>query len=70
MIDFTSDIFNDENVLLYYVGTSRARLWLDMITTMDNETCTDILQEKKKKRGLIKNPQRELAIAINAIPTK
>ena len=70
LIDFTADIFEDENVLLYYVGTSRARLWLDMITTMDNEVCTDILQSYFEKRGLIKNPQRELATAINAIPTK
>lgn len=70
LVDVTSEIFEEENSLIYYVGTSRARLWLDIITTMDNEACTDVLQSVFEKRGHIKNPQRELAAAINAIPTK
>lgn len=70
LVDVTSKIFEEENSLLYYVGTSRARLWLDIITTMDNEECTDVLQSVFEKRGHIKNPQRELAAAINAIPSK
>ena len=70
LIDVTSEIFEEENSLIYYVGTSRARLWLDIITTMDNEACTDVLQSVFEKRGHIKNPQRELAASINAIPTK
>lgn len=70
LIDVTSEIFEEENSLIYYVGTSRARLWLDIITTMDNESCTDVLQSIFEKRGHIKNPQRELAASINAIPTK
>lgn len=70
LIDVDSNVFEDENALIYYVGTSRARLWLDMLTTMDNEACTDVLQSAFEKRGYIKNPQRELAAAINAIPTK
>lgn len=61
LVDITSDIFDEQNSLIYYVGTSRARLWLDIITTMDNEACTDVLQSLFKKRGHIKNPQRELA---------
>lgn len=70
LADVTADIFEEENSLIYYVGTSRARLWLDILTTMDNGSCTDILQSIFKKRGHIKNPQRELAAAINAIPAK
>lgn len=70
LVDVTSEIFEEENSLIYYVGTSRARLWLDIITTMDNEACTDVLQSVFEKRGHIKNPQRELAAAINAIPSK
>ena len=68
LIDVSIESF--ENALLYYVGTSRARLWLDIITTMNNEACTDVLQSVFEKRGYIKNPQRELAAAINAMPTK
>ena len=70
LVDVTLEIFEEENSLIYYVGTSRARLWLDIITTMDNEACTDVLQSVFEKRGHIKNPQRELAAAINAVPTK
>ncbi len=70
LIDVSSDTFENENSLIYYVGTSRARLWLDIITTMNNEECTDVLQSAFEKRGHIKNPQRELAAAINAVPTK
>ena len=70
LLDVTSDIFEEENALIYYVGTSRARLWLDMLTTMDDEACTDVLQSAFEKRGHIKNPKRELASAINALPTK
>ena len=52
------------------MGTSRARLWLDIFTTMDAENCTDVLQSVFEKRGYIKNPQKELAAAINALPTR
>lgn len=70
LVDVTPELFEAENSLIYYVGTSRARLWLDIITTMDNEACTDVLQSVFEKRGHVKNPQRELAASINAIPTK
>ena len=70
LTDVDAGIFEEQKSLLYYVGTSRARLWLDIITTMDNEACTDVLQSVFEKRGHIKNPQRELAAAINAIPAR
>lgn len=70
LVDVTPELFEAENSLIYYVGTSRARLWLDIITTMDNEACAKVLQSVFEKRGHIKNPQRELAASINAIPTK
>lgn len=70
LVDVTANIFEEENSLIYYVGTSRARLWLDILTTMDNGSCIDILQSVFKKRGHIKNPQRELAAVLNAIPAK
>jgi DNA helicase IV len=70
LVDVDAEIFTDNNILLYYVGTSRARLWLDIITTMDSEACTDVLQDVFEKKGHIRNPQKELAAAINAVPTK
>ena len=56
--------------MVYYVGTSRARLWLDIVTSMDNESCTDVLQNIFDKRGHIRNPKKDLAAAINAMATK
>ena len=70
LVDVDEDTFAGNNILIYYVGTSRARLWLDIVTTMDNESCTNVLQDAFEKKGLIRNPQRELATAINAIPAK
>ncbi len=70
LVDVTEDTFENGNSLIYYVGTSRARLSLDIITTMDNESCTNVLQSVFEKRGNIKNPQKDLATAINAIPVK
>jgi hypothetical protein len=30
----------------------------------------DVLQDAFEKKGHIRNPQKELAVAINAVPTK
>lgn len=70
LTDVDAGIFEEQKSLLYYVGTSRARLWLDIITTMDSDACADVLQSVFEKHGHIKNPQRELAAAINAIPAR
>ena len=70
LVDVDEDTFVGNNILIYYVGTSRARLWLDILTTMNNESCTNVLQDAFEKKGIIRNPQRELAAAINAIPAK
>ena len=70
LVDVDPDTFADNNILLYYVGTSRARLWLDIFTTMDNDQCTNVLQEVFEKKGNIKNPQKELATYLKALPTK
>lgn len=70
LVDVDSQTFEENNILIYYVGTSRARLWLDIITTMDGDACTDVLQGVFEKRGHIRNPQKELAAAINAVPVK
>lgn len=70
LVDVDSDVFENNNILIYYVGTSRARLWLDIITTMNTEDCTDVLQNAFNKKGFIRNPQKELASVIKAVPTK
>ena len=69
LIDVDEDTFlgnAGENVMLYYVGASRARLRLDIMTTMDDSACLRVL-ESLGKTGKIKRPQRELARALNAL---
>lgn len=69
LIDIDGESFNPDNVLIYYVGTSRARLRLDVITMLSDEECLDILQNTLKRTGKIRKPRRELASALNAIGT-
>lgn len=69
LIDVDGESFNPDNVLIYYVGTARARLRLDVITMLSDEECLDILQNTLKRTGKIRKPRRELASALNAIGT-
>ena len=81
LVDVDEDTFlggGGQNVLLYYVGASRARLRLYIITTMDDDGCIRVLKELSKtdkrvlkelgKTDKIKRPQRVLANALNALP--
>ena len=70
LVDVDEDTFlgnEGKNVLLYYVGTSRARLRLDIMTTLDNDGCLHVL-ESLGKTDRVKRPQRELARALNMLP--
>lgn len=67
-IDENTFVGNDgQNLLLFYVGTSRARLRLYLIAEMEDEDCIRVL-EKLGKVGRIRNPKRDLAKALNALP--
>jgi len=67
-VDENTFLGNDgQNVLLYYVGASRARLRLDIMTTITDDGCIHVL-ESLGKSDRIKRPQRDLARALNAIP--
>ena len=67
LVDVDSETFNSQNVLLYYVGTSRARLKLDIVTMFNDDDCVDILVNKLNYSGKIKKPKKELAGALNSI---
>lgn len=67
LIDVDGDTFNPKNVLLYYVGTSRARLKLDIISQLTDEDCVNILSNHFDYSGKVKKPKKELASALNAI---
>lgn len=67
LVDVDENTFERENVLLFYVGSSRARIRLDVISNLDDEKCTDILKNKLDYKGRIKKPKRDLAKALKAV---
>ncbi len=73
LLDVDADTFlgkdehNANNVLLYYVGTSRARLRLDILTTMDDADCGSVL-EHMGKQSKPQRAKRDLSRALNALP--
>lgn len=69
MVDIDETTFEEENVLRYYVGASRARVRLEMVSMMDDEACTSVLKEKMNYSKKIKKPIREFAYALNALPS-
>ena len=68
LVDVDRNTFNSDNVLIYYVGASRARLKLDIVAMLNDDDCVDILRNSFFKEEKIRKPRRELASALNAIP--
>ena len=72
LVDVNANTFNKDEVLRFYVGASRAKLGLAIITTLDPDTCSGLLKthfdypEDKQ----VKNPQSELAKNLNALRMK
>ncbi len=67
LLDLDTEIFDEKNIMIYYVGTSRARLKLDIVTMITREECTEILKDKLSYKEKIRNPQKDLAKVLNAI---
>ena len=67
LVDVDESAFIGEGAMRYYVGTSRARIRLSLVSTMDDEACARVLEEINYHKK-IKKPIRELAYALNAMP--
>ena len=72
LVDVDANTFNAEDVMMYYVGTSRAKTGLRIITTLDDDTCSGLLMEKFDYPAdkTIKNPKGKLADKLNALRMK
>lgn len=68
LLDVSEETFEEENVMRYYVGASRARLRLAIISTMDDDACSRVLTERIHYAKKIKKPKQSLADALNALP--
>ena len=53
MVDVDAETFNQDNVFLFYVGASRAKIKLDIVTTIDDDTHNKLLNEKLDYKGKI-----------------
>lgn len=67
LIDVDRSVFEPENILLYYVGASRARIRLDIVANLSDSDCTEILYDTLKVKSKVRRGRKELSAALNAI---
>ena len=67
LIDVDDTTFNPENVQLYYVGTSRARIRLDIIAILNDNQCNKLLEVCLKIPKKSTKPKKDLCVALNCI---
>lgn len=65
LVDFTERAVL-RNTLLFYVGASRARLRLEVVTNMDNDACSRFMKNVVGQREF-RRPVREFASLLNCI---
>lgn len=67
LVDVDKTTFDQDNVLLFYVGTSRARIKLEITAVLSDDDCKDILLSALNYQGKVRRAKRDLAGALNAI---
>ena len=69
LVDVNGSTFNPEDVMMYYVGTSRAKIGLRIIATLDDSACSKLLvsQFGYPEDTPIKNPKGKLADKLCAM---
>lgn len=65
LIDVDDTLFNEEDSRRFYVGSSRARFDLGIVSLMNEEDCRMLLEKKDIRVG--KNPYKSMATALSAI---
>lgn len=67
LVDVDKTTFEQDNVLLFYVGTSRARIKLEITAVLSDDDCKDILLFALNYQGKVRRAKKDLAGALNAI---
>lgn len=68
LVDFTDrTVLSDR--LLFYVGASRARIRLEVVTDMDNDSCRNLMEKIVGKRDF-RRPTRDLAAILNCMAVR
>lgn len=68
VVDIDKNVLTTEASRIFYVGASRARLFLNLVCDLSREDSKDIL-DKYGKKSNVKNPMRALATELNTIYT-
>jgi len=68
LIDVDAATFMSEQRMLYYVGASRARQYLSIVTEMNDEDCQNILNDVFSYEKVAKIPKKELSMKLNVMP--
>ena len=67
LLDVDKTTFEKENVLLFYVGTSRARIKLEIAAILSDDDCKELLTSSLNYQGKIRRAKKDFAGALNAI---
>ena len=67
LVDVDKEIFEDANIKLFYVGSSRAKFHLDILANLSKEECAYLLTEHFKFKKTPRKPEREFATAMNTL---
>lgn len=67
LVDVSSESFDEINKMIFYVGTSRARLKLDIIADLTPDDCDEILKNDFKIEESYRNPKKKLVECLNCI---
>ncbi len=70
LVDIDANTFDEKQIMNYYVGTSRAKQYLTLFTTMNNDDCQSVLFSLFKAEKPSKVPQKDLAQKLNVFPSK
>lgn len=67
LLDVDKNTFDQENVLIFYVGTSRARTKLEITAILSDDECKEILLSVLNYQGKVRRAKKDFAGALNAI---
>lgn len=67
LLDVDKTTFEQENVLIFYVGTSRARIKLEIAAILSDDDCRDILTTVLNYQGKVRRAKKDFAGALNTI---
>lgn len=66
LVDIDDNAFAGDNAKVFYIGASRARYKLCLLSDMDDADCREALSQFTNKHNPRK-PKRELASALNSV---